>query len=120
MQERLKAANKSLDSLRSQVPVDQRINELQLQVSSLQQLVEALRREKEEAIEARGELKKNLEIAEIHLREADVECQRYSIELVTSLLHSLGRKASKTFVMIILLTSSAFLIALKFGGTLES
>lgn len=76
VQEKLKTANKSLEALKSQQPVEQRVTDLQSQVASMQLAAEGLRREKEEMAEVNGELRRNLEMAEIQLREADIECQR--------------------------------------------
>lgn len=66
-----------MKSLKSQVPVDQRIMELQQQVSSHQQMIETTRSEKDELVERNNELKRSLEVAEVQLRDLDIECQRY-------------------------------------------
>lgn len=46
-------------------------------MNSLQQIVEGLRRERDEVVEANNELKRNLEMVDMQYREMEVECQRY-------------------------------------------
>lgn len=67
---------KQMESLKLQVPADQRVLELQGQVSSLQQLVESLRRDKDDLAEANNEYRRRLEMTDVQYRDMDTECQR--------------------------------------------
>ena len=76
IQEKLKQANKSLETLKTQSPVDQRVSELHLQVSSLQKTVENTQKERDQLAELNNDLKRKLEMADMQCREMDSECQR--------------------------------------------
>ena len=45
-------------------------------MSNLQQMIETLKRDKDELSEANNELKRNLEIVESQYQDMDAECQR--------------------------------------------
>ncbi|XP_064405216.1 disks large homolog 5-like isoform X2 [Halichondria panicea] len=82
LQEKLSNANRMLEAGKGDAPTDQRVAELQSQVSGLQHQLSLVQRDRDSFSEANTQLKRSLDISDAKIRELDSERLRLS-QMVT-------------------------------------